>query len=100
MADAGNFRPDLAGIRQALSQPGVQAQLAEIASGIAAQANSAGLARINAKHHRKKAIYGKPYRSYVTRGHKYGVALGIVTTASGLGEEDEAQNKTLESFNH
>lgn len=99
MADA-NFRPDLAGIRQALSQPGVTKAVGELASGIAAQANSAGLARINAKYHRKKAIYGRPYRSYVTKGHRYGVSLGIVTTASGLGEEDEAENHTLESFNH
>ena len=100
MADGGNFRPNIAGIREALSCPGIQGQLSTIASGIAAQANSAGLARINAKYHRKEAIYGKPYRSYVTKGPQYGVALGIVTTASGLGEEDEAQNKTLESFNH
>ncbi|MCI6844145.1 MAG: hypothetical protein MR874_05235 [Coriobacteriaceae bacterium] len=97
---SASFRPDLQGVRAALSQPGVVKAVGEMAEGIAAQANAAGLARINAKYHRKKAIYGKPYRSYTTKGHKYGVALGIVTTASGLGEEDEAENKTLESFNH
>jgi hypothetical protein len=99
MGDA-SFKPDLAGIREALSQPGVVAALDAAAKGIAASANSAGLERIRKKYHHGSPPTHAPYRSYTTKGHKYGVALGIVTTASGLGEEDEAENKTLESFNH
>lgn len=99
MGDA-SFKPDLAGIREALSQPGVVAALDAAAKGIAASANSAGLERIREKYHHGSPPTHAPYRSYTTKGHKYGVALGIVTTNGKLGEWDESEHKTLESFNH
>ncbi len=99
MGDA-SFKPDLAGIREALSQPGVVAALDAVAKGIAASANSAGLERIRKKYHHGSPLTHAPYRSYTTKGHKYGVALGIVTTSGRFGEWDEREHKTLESFNH
>lgn len=93
MADA-MFRPDIAGIREALSQPGVQAELGRIASGMAASASSAARRRLAGQ------LDVDPYRSYTTMGHQYGVALGIVTTATALGQADEARHKTLEGLNH
>lgn len=99
MAD-GNFRPNLAGIREALSCPGIQEQLSAIAKGIAAQANEGAPERIKAQFPGGRQEGRMPYRSYVTKGHRYGVALGIVTTSGRLGALDQARNHVLERFNH
>lgn len=98
--DDSSFRPNLAGIREALSQPGVVSALDAAAKGIAASANSAGAEHIRNRFHHGSPPTQKPYRSYTTKGHRYGVALGIVTTNGRFGEWDEREHKTLESFNH
>lgn len=93
MASA-DFVPDLAGIRAALSQPGIVSMLSHEAASIADSASSAAADRY------KAANKIPAYRSYTTSGHQYGVALGIVTTNTVFGERDEKKHKTLESFNH
>jgi hypothetical protein len=93
MASA-DFVPDIAGIRAALSQPGIVSMLSEKAASIADSASDAAAGRYKAA----KKI--PAYRSYATQGHQYGVALGIVTTNTMFGERDEDHHKTLESFNH
>lgn len=98
--DDASFRPNLAGIREALSQPGVVSALDAAAKGIAASANAAGSEHIRNRFHHGSPPMQKPYRSYTTKGHRYGVALGIVTTNGRFGEWDEREHKTLESFNH
>ena len=88
---ADGFRASLRGVREALSQPAVYAELARLARSKADAANAAA---------RSRAGGGDAYRSYTTRGNRYGVALGIVTTAGERGEVDEALHKTLEGLNH
>ncbi|MGN0056473.1 MAG: hypothetical protein ACI360_08570 [Atopobiaceae bacterium] len=95
MTTYGNFRPDLAGIRAALSQPGVQAEIEQIAAEKAARAQAAG-----AGHLTHKGTKPRMYRSYVTHGHATGIPLGIVTTSGWVGELDESRNHTLEGLNH
>ena len=85
----GRFEPNSAGIAEVFRSGGMQAALAQAASGMEGQANAIG--HLHGPH-------GSLYKSGVDV--LAGTAVGYVTTNGYLGRVDQAYHHTLDSVNH
>ncbi len=98
MADA-EFRIDLAGVREALHMPGVQAALMAKADEVAAACNADMERRTPERVPRHGDSHGQGgYVTHMDQG-KF-TSIAVVATGGVRAMRDEARHRTLESHNH
>lgn len=87
---------DLAGVASVTRSGAVQSALSALAEPMAASANDAAIARRTPPE--RHYLTRDPYAARVRVLSK--TAVGLVSTASGEGQRDQAEHHTLDSLNH